>query len=613
MLQRGSGISLLDVAARSRATLFCAGFAFIFAMASPAEAQEKATAAPDAFELQLFAAPGFSGEMRSLSLAPGKPYAYVERLEDAEATAVRSLQAGASLGVVLFRRAFFAAQDGRCTPTLGSDEQPGLIWTGPTADFLPVRSGKAGVAALPDAGEEGYGSAILYRRDLGPPPGALLMKRRRSYSRGCGNILRSFNFDRRFIPLEFQTEASAAGAPPGCVNLKGTSAGKAVPTDMLRSDRIALLQPSDLDRRYGDKERQFQAILFAGENCSGESVSLTAPYRAAGKGTTAADQDGRRDVLLSSLLFRDRAQSLRLVALDKAGRLIASPNGAAPMAAKPQPVPTASPSKVASTAAKELSAPKAETAPAQVENPPTGKADTASAVAVPQAPAPKTAAPRTVAQATPEPKVVPQTTAAKTAAPGVALPTAKLEPMTESPPALRARAANTPQAKISGAPTPQAASSGIRSTGLVQTPAQPSPTESVPTDARSQTPTQVSQAPISEAQVSHAQVSQVQAAPQPAAPNAASDGSSSGGEESASQVFTFPVYDVYRLNYCLRRDGQCGEPAAQKWCQMKGFERAVAWQKDDNIGGLFPTFLIGDEEICAQYKCDGFAEITCGR
>ena len=78
------------------------------------------------------------------------------------------------------------------------------------------------------------------------------------------------------------------------------------------------------------------------------------------------------------------------------------------------------------------------------------------------------------------------------------------------------------------------------------------------------------------------------------------------------QVFAFPVYDVYRLNYCLTTKGGCGEAAASKWCELKGFKRATAWQKDNNIGGIFPTFLIGDGRICAQYKCDGFAEITCG-
>jgi hypothetical protein len=55
----------------------------------------------------------------------------------------------------------------------------------------------------------------------------------------------------------------------------------------------------------------------------------------------------------------------------------------------------------------------------------------------------------------------------------------------------------------------------------------------------------------------------------------------------------------------------CGEPAAQAWCKTQGFQRARAWEIDENIGALFPTVILGENRICAQFVCDGFREITC--
>jgi hypothetical protein len=79
----------------------------------------------------------------------------------------------------------------------------------------------------------------------------------------------------------------------------------------------------------------------------------------------------------------------------------------------------------------------------------------------------------------------------------------------------------------------------------------------------------------------------------------------------ASQTFAYPVHQVYRLNYCLTSNGDCGAPAAQAWCKIQGFVTAGAWKIDENIGALFPTVVLGENRICAQFVCDGFQEITC--
>lgn len=547
-------------------------------------AQETDRADPAPYEVQVFGEPAFSGTMRSLLLEPGTSHAYFERLDDDQISAVRSLKTGADVGIVLFRHAYFVSRDQSCAATLGSDENPDLIWTGATADFLPAVRGKSAVDEMSDAGAQGYVSAILFRRADGPPPGALLMKRRRSYGKGCGNVLRSLNFDRRFVPMDYQTSLLDGGnralIGPGCVNLQGAKVpGKegAAPvrlSDMLKSDRIALLQPSDLDRGYKKQDRRFHAVLFDGDDCQGQSVRIDAVNTSKSGASLATRGSVRRDLLLADFLFRDRVRSLRVVASDGASQVIAK-------TAPPTPLQK---TKTGKNLARAETPKPAQASPALVS-----KADTS-----------RTKSPGTQLVLD-EPQAAPIDTkpalpTARQAQTNVGLPTAKLEPMTELPTPSKA-------SEISAATTVV----GAQSTQPLQ-PAQTS--QSVSPEARNVSTPDVrfaDEKPVPlqrpETKVSDVQITQVEGEPKSDTPAASAP---------AEQVFTFPVYDVYRLNYCLNSEGGCGETAASKWCELKGFKRAVAWQKDNNIGGIFPTFLIGDRRICAQYKCDGFAEITCG-
>jgi hypothetical protein len=79
----------------------------------------------------------------------------------------------------------------------------------------------------------------------------------------------------------------------------------------------------------------------------------------------------------------------------------------------------------------------------------------------------------------------------------------------------------------------------------------------------------------------------------------------------ASQTFPYPIHEIYRLNYCLNWNKDCGKPAAQTWCKEQGFRWASGFKIDENIGSLFPTIVLGENRVCAQFVCDGFQEITC--
>jgi len=78
------------------------------------------------------------------------------------------------------------------------------------------------------------------------------------------------------------------------------------------------------------------------------------------------------------------------------------------------------------------------------------------------------------------------------------------------------------------------------------------------------------------------------------------------------ETFQFPVHNGYRLNFCyLPAQDQCGQPTAETWCREKGFAKVASWSRDPNVGALFPTIIMGLDQICDDFLCDGFEEITC--
>ncbi len=82
--------------------------------------------------------------------------------------------------------------------------------------------------------------------------------------------------------------------------------------------------------------------------------------------------------------------------------------------------------------------------------------------------------------------------------------------------------------------------------------------------------------------------------------------------QSAGQAFKYPLLKGYRLNACLYQQEGCGEEAASEWCAARGFAGgAASFEIDENIGSLFPTLALGDLQLCANFVCDGFKEITC--
>ena len=530
-----------------------AGLAFAVPFAAGAVQAE----IPGPFEVIGYATQDESGPSKSWSLEDGRPYLYVPYVGEEVNGGIARLRIGAEVGAALFQKPFFASRDRGCARDLGSDRRPGLNWLGPTARFEPGGDGMPSDAfAAPDKKTGGYASMILFRKDLGPPPGLLLMNRRRTLGTNCVNAIHKTFFNRVFVPV------AAAPDRRRCFNLAGEFEVADSARQSFRfasSDRLVLLAPSDLSARYRDQRHRFTATLYDRRDCTGESVSFRRGSLA--PGTTKLGDFG----------FRDRARSVSIAYGN--GPLSAymtppsAPAPSAPAVAKaPEPAPQPVPEPDTMAAAPE---PAPEPVPAVAEAP--------DPEPTPQ-PAPE---PDTMA-ATPEPAPEPAPETEPTPQPAPAsqrpLPEIKWDPPVQSAPVQSAAVPDQPAA-TTPAQVPPAADPVIPETPATEPGA-------APAAAASLTQPKLEPAPLAETQTVAG---------------------------LAVQTFDYPVHKVYRLNYCLTSKSGCGAPAAQAWCKTQGFGKATAWEIDENIGSLFPTVVLGEDRICAQFVCDGFQEITCAK
>jgi hypothetical protein len=84
-----------------------------------------------------------------------------------------------------------------------------------------------------------------------------------------------------------------------------------------------------------------------------------------------------------------------------------------------------------------------------------------------------------------------------------------------------------------------------------------------------------------------------------------------GPSYAATETFVKPKQGGNRLDWCLDWATGCGAPAANAWCQSKGFDKAASFSKAHDIGASQPTRLITSGAVCDQAYCDGFQQITC--
>jgi hypothetical protein len=83
-----------------------------------------------------------------------------------------------------------------------------------------------------------------------------------------------------------------------------------------------------------------------------------------------------------------------------------------------------------------------------------------------------------------------------------------------------------------------------------------------------------------------------------------------GAEE---KMFEPPMHAGHRVDICRVWGSECGQPAADEFCRLQGFERADFFSIDQDIGAATPTRTLVDGKVCDQGFCDGFGAISCTR
>jgi len=77
-------------------------------------------------------------------------------------------------------------------------------------------------------------------------------------------------------------------------------------------------------------------------------------------------------------------------------------------------------------------------------------------------------------------------------------------------------------------------------------------------------------------------------------------------------TYNNPTWGGSYLDWCLYYSNQCGQPAADRFCQAQGFSSAASFSMQPNI---YHTRIIGENRICDTardgIRCDGFRFIDC--
>lgn len=81
--------------------------------------------------------------------------------------------------------------------------------------------------------------------------------------------------------------------------------------------------------------------------------------------------------------------------------------------------------------------------------------------------------------------------------------------------------------------------------------------------------------------------------------------------QAQAATFAYPKWNGYALDWCKNFEGNCGKPAADLWCQKKGYPQALGFTKLQRVS--FQTMTVGNNAICdpRSHVCDSFSQITC--
>ena len=86
-------------------------------------------------------------------------------------------------------------------------------------------------------------------------------------------------------------------------------------------------------------------------------------------------------------------------------------------------------------------------------------------------------------------------------------------------------------------------------------------------------------------------------------------GTSVGSQSpAASDEFENPQVDGTALDYCREWAGNCGKPAADAWCQSKGYSQAIDYRVKNDTP---PTRIVTSKQLCNDSGCDRIVWVRC--
>jgi hypothetical protein len=80
---------------------------------------------------------------------------------------------------------------------------------------------------------------------------------------------------------------------------------------------------------------------------------------------------------------------------------------------------------------------------------------------------------------------------------------------------------------------------------------------------------------------------------------------------AAEQTFAKPKAGPFMIDWCLQNGALCGKPAADKFCETKGYYQSNDFVQAVDIGAYTPTIIQGTGQVCNAPQCDGFTYVTC--
>jgi hypothetical protein len=590
-----------------------------------------ALAEPEPNQVILFKGGGLSGPSKSWSLPPDQPFLAVPYLGEDLSGESGSIAIGADVAVILLSEPFFSATDETCEYSLGTGQRPDFWWLSQKTRVAP---GPDDVGAI-DAGLGGQpvASLIIFQRALGPPPAVQLLEKRRGVNWNCAKPTKARSYRRLFIPV------AAAPHAVGCFNLAvELSYGETaeVELDFSAASSLLIMLPRDVGDRYRTVEHEITVGLYDAADCTGEGVAFAYP----------ASED--RHFELKQFGFDRKARSVLIrydkgafdsylpppdqrpaVAVQEIAKALAEASAAAP-AGEIETVPAAV-DPVAAAALPETAAAQAEeTAGASTES---AAAATTWGTSEAEASAVGTLAKAYVAsQGTTSETTAPEGAAPETAAPEDAAPEGAVLETTVLETTVLEGADLEGAAPEATAPEDAALEGAVLETTVLETTVLEGAAPETTAPETTVLETTVLETTVLETTVLETTVLEGAAlegaapAQMEIPPSGAFDEGAEGAElqtgalvlpESLApptgeiQTFRYPLLQGYRLNHCLIGQKDCGGPVATEWCKSLGFARAITWEIDENIGSLFPTLAIGDLQLCPNFVCDGFKEITC--